>query len=92
MFAGYFFVANGKTTSYPERIRLLAFDRSAKHAYYCKIQFTIRGASAFTVDHFNHTVADFISGMLPEIMKCLPDWTEVTSSVDKDNTQENQEL
>ena len=92
VFAGYFFVANGKTTSYPERIRLLAFDRSAKHAYYCKIQFTIRGDSAFTVDHFNHTVADFISGMLPEIMKCLPDWAEVTSSVDKDNTQENQEL
>ena len=91
VFAGYFFVANGKTTAYPERIRLLAFDRSAKHAYYCKIQFTIHGDSNYTVDQFNDTVAEFVSGMLPEIMKCLPDWAEVTSSVDSDNIDKNQE-
>ena len=80
VFAGYFFVANGKVTAYPERIRLLAFDRSSKHAYYCKIQFTIRGKYNFTTEEFIKLVSGFTSDMLPSIMKCLPDWPEVTAS------------
>ncbi len=80
VFAGYFFVANGKVTAYPERIRLLAFDRSSKHAYYCKIQFTIRGKYNFTTEEFIKLVSEFTSDMLPSIMKCLPDWPEVTAS------------
>jgi exosortase len=88
IFAGYFFVANGKTTAYPERIRMLAFDPSAEFAYYCKIQFTVHGDSNYSKDQFIYTVSEFVSGMLPEIMKCLPDWAEVTNprninSIDK---------
>ena len=79
-FAGYFFVANGKATAYPERIRLLAFDRSSQYAYYCKIQFTIRGNRDFTTEQFVNAVASFTSDMLPAIMECLPDWSEVNSS------------
>jgi hypothetical protein len=78
VFAGYFFVANGKTTAYPERIRLLAFDRSSQFAYYCKIQFTIRGNNDFTTEQFVDIVSSFTSDMLPDIMKCLPDWAEIT--------------
>lgn len=79
VFAGYFFVANGKATAYPSRIRLLAFDRSSQYAYYCKIQFTIRGDREFTIDQYVEIVSSFTSDMLPEIMKLLPDWAEVLS-------------
>jgi exosortase len=79
IFAGYFFVANGKTTAYPSRIRFLAFDRSSQYAYYCKIQFTIRGDREFTTEQFVEIVSSFTSDMLPEIMTLLPDWVEVQS-------------
>ena len=72
------FVANGKTTAYPERIRLLAFDPSSKYAYYCKIQFTIRGGRDFNVEEFNDIVSDLATILMPDIMACLPDWEEVT--------------
>jgi exosortase len=80
VFAGYFFIANGKTTAYPERIRMLAFDRSSEHAYYCKIQFTISGKHNYTSEKFIKAVSGFTNEMLPSIMECLPDWSEVTTS------------
>jgi exosortase len=80
--AGYFFVANGKTTAYPERIRMLAFDRSSQYAYYCKIQITTRGGPQYSLEEFNAVASDFVSEALPEIMKCLPDWAEVTNPID----------
>jgi hypothetical protein len=91
VFAGYFFVANGKTTAYPEQIRLLSFDRSSSHSYYCKIQFTIQGSSQFTTEKFNSIVSSFTSSLLPEIMRCLPDWAEVSQSKNDNDTQANQE-
>jgi hypothetical protein len=78
VFAGYFFVANGRATAYPENIRLLAFDPSSKFAYYCKIQFTIRGTQSFTLEDFQSTVSDLSTVLLPDIMSCLPDWVEVS--------------
>ena len=74
--AGYFFVANGETTAYPERIRLLAFDPSSKYAYYCKVQFTVRGDPNFSIDEFCTIVSDLSSELMPDIMACLPDWVE----------------
>ena len=91
VFAGYFFIANGKTTSYPERIRLLAFDRSSQYAYYCKIQFTIRGDRDFTTEQFVDIVSTFTTQMLPEIMVCLPDWAEVNSSANQATIKTNQD-
>jgi len=78
VFAGYFFVANGKTTAYPEKIRLLAFDPHSKYAYYCKIQFTIRGSQTFTIDDFQTIISNLSRELMPEIMACLPDWPEIT--------------
>ncbi|HIO53148.1 MAG TPA: exosortase/archaeosortase family protein [Phycisphaerales bacterium] len=91
VFAGYLFIANGKTTAYPERIRMLAFDRSSKYAYYCKIQFTTRGGPQFTMDEFNALASGFLSNALPEIMRCLPDWAEVTDQTETTLLQDNQE-
>ena len=87
VFAGYFFVANGKTTAYPERIRLLAFDPSSKYAYYCKIQFTIRGSKNFTIVDFQKIVSELSSELMPDIMACLPDWPEVTEQYNNTNNE-----
>ncbi len=83
VYAGYFFVANGKTTAYPERIRMLAFDPSSKYAYYCKIQFTIRGDGAFSIEDFVSLVSAFTTDALPSIMTCLPDWAQVTNTIEE---------
>jgi exosortase len=91
IFAGYFFIANGRTTAYPEQIRLLSFDRTSSHSYYCKIQFTIHGSSQFTTEKFNTIISSFTSSLLPEIMRCLPDWVEVSQSKNDNDTQVNQE-
>jgi hypothetical protein len=91
VFAGYYFIANGKTTAYPEQIRLLSFDRTSSHSYYCKIQFTIQGSSQFTTEKFNTIVSSFSSSLLPEIMRCLPDWVEVSQSKNNNDAQVNQE-
>ena len=50
----------------------------------------MRGNRDFTIDKFVHIVSDFTSDLLPDIMRCLPDWTEVTSSTQQ-TLQENQD-
>jgi len=91
VFAGYLFVANGKTTAYPERIRMLAFDKSSKYAYYCKIQFMTLGGPQFTMEEFNVLTSSFLTSALPDIMRCLPDWAEVANSNESTPHQANQE-
>jgi hypothetical protein len=77
IYGGYLFIANGRTTATPERIRLLAFKKSEKHAYYCKVQFIAVGGRELEVQPFLDQVSDLLSELLPELMRCLPDWAEV---------------
>jgi len=80
VYAGYFFIANGRTTPTPDRVRLLAFDLRERHAYYCKVQLTVSTPSAMTQDQFVEYSARFLNELLPDLMRCLPDWREVESS------------
>ena len=77
--AGYFFIANGRTTPWPEGVRKFAFDLSTEYAYYAKIQFTMFVSEDSTLEEFAATVADLANEILPELMWCLPDWAEVES-------------
>jgi len=77
IFAGYFFIANGETTATPERLKLLAFDPTERYAYYLKVQITMFGGKDFSRDEFMAHSADFTGHLLPELMRCLPDWYEV---------------
>jgi hypothetical protein len=76
LFAGYFFIANGRITPSPDDVRLLAFRPSEKYAYYCKVQFTY-GANGMTQDKFVALVAEFLKDFLPELMQKLPDWKDI---------------
>ena len=80
--AGYLFLANGGSTPYAERVRLLAFDPSSTHAYYCKVQFSFshptRGVSR---EELGEIAGEFLTLMLPDLMLCLPDWHEVEAGL-----------
>lgn len=77
IYAGYFFIANGQLSASPEGVRLYAFDLTVPYAYYVKIQFLTIGQRSFESEDFVELVSDFLPELLPELMRCLPDWAEV---------------
>ncbi len=74
-YAGYFFIANGGTTPSAEDVRLLAFDLTAKHAYYMKVQFTSRTVGS--AEELAEVAASLLDEMFGEVMLCVPDWVKV---------------
>ena len=79
IYAGYFFIANGQTTPNPEGVRAFAFNLKTKYAYFAKIQFTMPAPEQMTREEFAEAVADLAAELLPELMLCLPDWSEIES-------------
>ncbi|MBM44340.1 MAG: hypothetical protein CMJ36_04925 [Phycisphaerae bacterium] len=77
IFAGYFFIANGRLTPTPGGVRMLAFNPNEKYAYYCKLQFMLKGGPEFDVEDFIEVMSDSMNVFLGEIMLCLPDWADV---------------
>jgi hypothetical protein len=77
VYAGFFFIANGHVTASPYNVRRLAFDRTDQYAYYMKVQFTTYGSAELTQEDFAAMVTDILPHLLPEIMRCLPDWAEL---------------
>lgn len=75
--AGYFFIANGRWRPSPGGVKAVAFTGGDRHAYYCKVQLVIEGDSGYSTDRFLDDVEHFLSPMLPEVMRSLPDWYEV---------------
>jgi hypothetical protein len=76
IFGGYFFIANGRIAVSPEDVKMLAFNIRERFAYYCKVQFMYWGHEA-TQERFLELSEDLLKEMLPELMRCLPDWSEV---------------
>ena len=77
--AGYFFIANGRWKPTPSGVKLAAFTGGDRHAYYCKVQIIADGDVGYNQDAFLGDIEPFLSGMLPEIMRSIADWAEVTS-------------
>lgn len=77
---GYFFVANGRTTDSALAVENVAFDLTSSHAYYCKIQIDMleetSGDDVALMDRYNRLCTDFITQLLPELARVLPDWRE----------------
>jgi hypothetical protein len=83
IFGGYFFIANGRVTPAPEGVKALAFNPQEKYAYYCKVQYIYASRNA-TQEKFLELVADHLKHLLPELMRSLPDWSEVERREQKD--------
>lgn len=75
LFAGYFFIANGGVSPTAEGVRALAFDLTSDYAYYLKVQAT--SASVGSAEELAEAAGSLVGELLPEIMRCVPDWTEV---------------
>ena len=77
IYAGYFFIANGRLTPEAGGVRILAYQPKDRYAYYCKVQFTVSGNEGLEVDGFLEITSGFLELMLTDLMRCLPDWAEV---------------
>ncbi len=77
LYAGYFFIANGETTPWPEEVRWFAFDHSTRYAYYAKVQCSMYVGEDVDEATFVAAVADLLDELLPELMRCLPDWADI---------------
>jgi hypothetical protein len=77
IYAGYFFIANGRTKANANDVRALAFNLEDDYAYYLKIQ--ISANTVGSMDEFVEAASVLIGETLGEIMRCVPDWTEVQS-------------
>lgn len=76
VFVGYFFVANGELATTAEQVRLKAFDLTDDYAYYLKVQVLgIKGVESR--EELAEAAASILGDMLPEMMRCVPDWVEV---------------
>jgi hypothetical protein len=70
-------------TPAPEGVKALAFNPQEKYAYYCKVQYIYASRNA-TQEKFLELVADHLKHLLPELMRSLPDWSEVERREQKD--------
>ncbi len=75
LYGGYFFLANGGVCASAESVRSLAFELTEDYAYYCKVQ--ISSGSVGTPEEFGEQASSLLGELLPEIMRCVPDWVEV---------------
>ena len=76
---GYLFVANGRCTPSTLAVRQLAFDLSDRSAYFCKLQLSARYPVGETPSSelFRQQAEDFLTQLLPHLMRRLPDWPSV---------------
>lgn len=75
LWAGYFFIANGGVVASANDVRLLAFRLKDHYAYYCKMQFM--SGDVTSAEELAEVAASLLDQMLPDLMLCLPDWTDV---------------
>ena len=75
LYAGYFFIANGRVYSRAELVRLNAYKLENEYAYYAKIQFSTTDVGS--ADELAALAGDFLDASFHEIMRLLPDWVEV---------------
>jgi len=83
LISGYFFIANHKVTPTPEGVRRLAFNLSERYAYYCKVQFTASGGRNFDSDRYLSGVRTLLEALLPDLMRCLPDWSALAPATEE---------
>lgn len=70
----YFFLANGQAIASNHEVRF-SFSLNDRYSYYCKVEVMFPGVN--DPERIEALAEDLLSDLMPEIMACLPDWTEV---------------
>lgn len=79
IYAGYFFIANGTIATSAEQVRLLAFDLTNDYAYYLKVQINATsGGQIGSPEALAKAAGELLSELMPDLMRCVPDWVEVS--------------
>jgi len=78
----YFFLASGDAIASSHEVRF-SFNFKDRYSYYCKVEVMFPGVN--DPDEVARHAENLLSDMLPEIMACLPDWTEVQAGQYPDN-------
>jgi hypothetical protein len=81
LYGGFLFVANHRVTPNPAEIRALAFQPWEQYAYFAKVQISLLAESRDQPEKFVDLSSDLLHGLLPHLMRCLPDWAEVDKQV-----------
>ena len=76
MTALYFFIANGQVMASNHEVRF-SFNMKDRYSYYCKVEVMFPGL--IEPDQVQQHASELLSDLLPEVMACLPDWTQVQS-------------
>jgi exosortase len=79
-YAGFFFIANHHAMANPLAVRSLAFSATQRHAYYAKVELQMTCGAREGPQRFLAPASDLVQRVLPHLMRCLPDWSEVESS------------
>ena len=91
MVGAYFFIANGRITPSSLGVRNLAFNWTDEYAYYCKVQFSTAFKMSTSGDKFLEEfmtgVNELTSQLLPQLMRCLPDWAEIENPDSEPNPE-----
>ena len=81
---GYLFLANGRVTPFASDVENLAFDLTSRHAYYCKMQFDMRGMvyddGTELRERYQELSSEFMQELLPHLMRIMPDWRTYEST------------
>ena len=85
--AGYFFIANGRWRPTPYGVKMASFTGTESHAYYCKVQILAEGDSGYGQAAFFADIEPFLTVIMPEIMRSLPDWSEVTAPLEPEQPE-----
>ncbi len=75
LIVGYYFIANGGHTPSAEGVRSKAFNLTDNYAFYLKVQVGSRDVQ--TAEELGVHAGRLMGELLPEIMRCVPDWVEV---------------
>ena len=70
----YFFIANGNVVASNKGVRF-NFDMKDRYSYYCKVELLFPGV--IDPEQVEAYATKLLSDLMPEVMACLPDWTEV---------------
>ncbi len=70
----YFFHSNGEYVSDPLGVRKKLQNLLETHAYYAKVEMLVVGDNTRAAES---KMNDFLTYALPEVEKCLPDWSQV---------------
>src|SRR5207302_10105380 len=70
----YLFHVNGRYTSDPKEVRLALQNLLRKYGYYAKVEVMIQEKDR---DEAGDAMKSFLALALPEVEKCLPDWSKL---------------